>query len=351
MDRPVNVAVIGAGYWGPNLIRNLSATPATHLSWVCDVDLERAKRSVAAWGEVKTTVDVSEVFADPTVEAVAIATPAASHADVALRAIDAGKHVLIEKPLARSMEEGHAIVERARTRNVAVMVDHTFCYTAPVRKIRDIVRSGELGDVLFFDSVRINLGLIQQDIDVFWDLAPHDLSILDFILPPEARPLQIAAHAADPLGIGHACTGYLVAHLANGAIAHAHVNWLSPTKIRTTIIGGTRKMVVWDDLHPSQKISIHDSGVALNEETVGEEARRDTLVSYRVGDIVAPALPSTEALRLVVEEFAAAIRMGRPALTDGLAGLRVLAMLAAVEQSLRKGGALVEVADLLGGAT
>ncbi len=350
MDRPVGIAVVGAGYWGPNLIRNFSAARNTHLLWVCDVDKERARQSVAAWGDVQTTSDLGDVLEDPAVEAVAIATPAASHADLALRVIEAGRHVLIEKPLARTMAEGHAIVEAARARDVVVMVDHTFCYTAPVRKIREVVQSGELGELLFFDSVRINLGLIQHDIDVFWDLAPHDLSILDFILPPQAQPVQVAAHAADPLGIGHACVGYLTIHLANGAIAHVHVNWLSPTKIRTTIIGGTRRMVVWDDLHPSQKISVHDTGVALNDELVGE-SRRETLVSYRIGDIVAPALPTTEALRLVVEEFADAIRDDRPALTDGEAGLRVLAVLAAVEQSLRQGGTMVSVEDMLGNVT
>jgi predicted dehydrogenase len=223
-----------------------------------------------------------------------------------------------------------------------LMCDHTYCYTPAVQKIRELVSGGVLGDVQFVDSVRINLGLVQRDIDVLWDLAPHDLSILDFILPDGCRPQAVAAHGADPIGAGRACIAYLVLQLGGGAIAHAHVNWLSPTKIRKTIIGGSKRTLVWDDLDPAQRVSVFDRGVDLDEAAaLGSDERRDVLVSYRTGDMVAPALPEREGLRGVMEELVAAIREGRPPATDGAAGLRVLDVLEAASRSLDYRGAVV----------
>ena len=235
--KPVGVAVVGAGYWGPNLIRNFAATDQTDLRWVCDISVDRARRAVGAQTQIEITNDLEDVLADPEVEAVAIATPPSSHAPLALRCFEAGRHVLVEKPLAENLEDGTRMVEAAAAASRNLMCDHTFCYTSAVRKIREFIASGELGDVLYFDSVRVNLGLIQRDVDVFWDLAPHDLSILDFVLPDGVVPTAIAAHAADPMSVGHACVGYMTLPLSNGGMAHAHLNWLSPTKIRTTIIG------------------------------------------------------------------------------------------------------------------
>jgi len=339
MDR-LRVAVVGAGYWGPNLVRNFSASAACDLRWVCDLDEQRARRAVGAYSTVGVTTDVDKVLGDDEVDAVAIATPAGTHKALAIAALEAGKHVLVEKPLASSVAEGEAIVALAEERGLTVMCDHTYCYTPAVQRIRDLVATGTLGDLQYFDSVRINLGLVQKDIDVFWDLAPHDLSILDFILPPTLAPLAVAAHGADPIGAGHPCVGYLTLPLPGGAIAHVHVNWLSPTKIRTMVVAGSRRTLVWDDLNPSQRLSIFDRGVDLHvpQDT---EAKREILVSYRSGEMVAPALHETEALQNSVSEFAAAVREHRPPLTDGHAGLRVLRMLEAAGRSLAEGGRLI----------
>jgi predicted dehydrogenase len=222
------------------------------------------------------------------------------------------------------------------------MCDHTFCYTPAVRKIRELVRSGEIGDLHFFDSVRINLGLVQPDIDVLWDLAPHDISILESILPPGVEPLSVAAHAADPIGTGRACVAFMTLQLSGGAIAHCHLNWLSPTKVRTTMIGGSKRALVWDDLNPLQKVTVYDRGVDLvPAQDARDEDRTKAFVSYRTGDLVSPAIFEREALSSMVEEFAACIQTGRPSLTDGRSGLRVLDILEAASRSMELNGAPV----------
>ncbi len=337
---PLRVAVIGAGYWGPNLVRNFEACPETDLVAVCDLDVERARRVLGRHSTVTATSSLEAVLADERVEAVAVATPARTHLEVVLAALDAGKHALVEKPLAASVAEGRKLVEAAAARDLVLMCDHTYCYTPAVTRIRELVQAGELGEIQWVDSVRINLGLVQTDVDVLWDLAPHDLSILEFILPDGREPLAVAAHGADPIGAGRSCVGYLTLPLRHGAIAHVHVNWLSPTKIRTTVIGGSKRTLVWDDLNPSQRISVYDRGVDLASNVTGE-LRREALVSYRMGDMTAPALHEGEALRRVVAEFAACVREGRSPLTDGQAGLRVLRVLEAASESLGWGGTMV----------
>ena len=341
--RRIGIAVVGAGYWGPNLIRNFTAHPDCDLFWVCDLDRQRAAHAVGRHSTVRITQSVDDILNDARVDAVVVATPPATHAPLATSCLEAGKHVLIEKPLATSLADGEDLVQRARRLDRILMCDHTYCYTPAVARIRELVDDGQLGDIQYLDSVRINLGLVQSDIDVFWDLAPHDLAILDFILPLERRPIAVAAQGADPIGAGRACIGYLTLPLAGDAIAHCHVNWLSPTKIRTTIIGGSRRTVVWDDLNPTQRVSVYDRGIDLGA-GLPTQTRRSTLVSYRIGDMVAPALPEQEALQAVVAEFVGAIREGRPPLTDGAAGLRVLGMLEAASRSLAQGGSAVALA-------
>ncbi|MET1039357.1 MAG: Gfo/Idh/MocA family oxidoreductase, partial [Aeromicrobium sp.] len=242
--------------------------------------------------------------------------------------------------LADSFAHGLEMVETARRRGLVLMADHTYCYTPAVLRIRELIADGSLGDILFVDSVRINLGLIQPDVDVFWDLAPHDLSILDFILPGGLRPTGVAAHGADPLGAGRPCVGYLTLPFGDGALAHVHVNWLSPTKIRQMVIGGTRRTLVWDDLNPQQPLSIYDRGVDLAGQSTTGTDRSDATISYRLGDTWAPALPHREALGQMVTEFAASIREHRPSRTDGTSGLRVLSVLEAAATSLAADGAL-----------
>ncbi|MEV6343189.1 Gfo/Idh/MocA family oxidoreductase [Actinoplanes sp. NPDC051851] len=342
--KPIGIAVIGAGYWGPNLVRNFQASPAFRLRWLCDLDADRAQRVLGGYSTVQVTTQLDEVLADPDVDAVAIATPAGTHLPIALAALRAGKHVLVEKPLAATYEEGRQLVDEAAERGLTLMCDHTYCYTPAVLRIRELLHAGELGELHFLDSVRINLGLVQRDIDVVWDLAPHDLSIIDFVLPPGVRPTAVAAHGADGIGAGRACVAYLTLQLSNGGIAHIHVNWLSPVKVRTAIFGGSKRTLVWDDLNPSQRLAVYDRGVDVaSPEELEDEQRRDILISYRSGDMIAPALNEREALRTMVEEYARAITTGEPALTDGRAGLRVLEILQAASVSLAEGGTMIKL--------
>jgi predicted dehydrogenase len=309
---------------------------------VCDLERERALRAVGPRSTVRVTDNLDNVIADPRVEAIAVATPAWTHFEIVLACLEEGKHVLVEKPMAASVAEGEKLVAVARRKGLVLMCDHTYCYTPAVRKLREVIHDGTLGDLQYFDSVRINLGLVQPDIDIFWDLAAHDLSILDFILPHGLTPRAVGAQGADPIGVGHACVGYLTLPLTNGAIAHIHVNWLSPTKIRTTIVGGSRRIAVWDDINPAQRLSMYDKGVDLSG-PVARSVDRQAQVSYRIGDMIAPALPEVEGIAGVVGELAAAIREGRAPLTDGEAGLRVLRILDTVPQSLAAGGAVVDL--------
>jgi predicted dehydrogenase len=340
----IGLAVIGAGYWGPNLVRTAAANPALRLEWLCDLDEERAKAVLGRYTTVRTTASYEQVLADPAVAAVAIATPAATHFELVLAALEAGKHVLVEKPLTSTVPDGVKLAELAERSGLALMCDHTYCYTPAVRRIREFIDAGEIGDVQFVDSVRINLGLVQPDVDVLWDLAPHDLSILDFILPDHLTPVAVAAHSSDPIGNGRACLAHLTVWLSTGALAHVHVNWLSPTKIRTTVIGGSRRTIVWDDMNPSARLMVHDRGVdRVPVGSLGPDDRRQALISYRIGDIQVPALPEREALSSVLSEFAGAIAEHRPPLTDARAGVRVLKLLEAASRSADNGGTRIPV--------
>lgn len=344
----LRVAVIGAGYWGPNLVRNFRASPDWDLVAVCDLDAERARRVVGPRSLVDVETSVNRLLERSDLDAVAIATPARSHQPLAVAAFAAGKHVLVEKPLADTPEAAATMIEAAEAADRVLMIDHTFCYTPAVQYIRRAIADGVLGDVLYVDSVRINLGLVQPDVDVFWDLAPHDLSILDFIMPGGLQVGSVSATGSDPLGAGKACVGYLSMQLAQGGIAHVNVNWLSPTKIRQMVVGGSLRTLVWDDLNPQQRIGLFDRGVDLATQARDSVDRERSTVSYRLGDIVVPALPEREALSSMVGEFAAAIRENRDPLTDGKAGMRVLSVLKAVSASLAMDGMPVRTgADLV----
>ena len=339
MSKQLKIAVVGAGYWGPNLARNFHASPDWELVAICDLDRDRAEALAAKVGGVRVVTDLAVLLGSDDIDAIAIATPARTHHAIAQAALAAGKHVMVEKPLADTGDRGREMVESAAALGLVLMADHTYCYTPAVLKIRELIEEGALGDILFIDSVRINLGLIQPDVDVFWDLAPHDLSIIDFVLPGGLKPESVSAHGADPVGAGKSCVGYLVLPLQNGAIAHVHVNWLSPTKIRQMIIGGTKRTLVWDDLNPQQRLSIYDRGVDLDLQSLDGAERTAATISYRLGDTWSPALPEREALGSMAAEFAASIREGRPSRTDGAAGLRVLAVLEAATESLNADGA------------
>lgn len=337
--RQLRVAVVGAGYWGPNLVRNFRGAPDWDLVAVCDLDESRARKVIGARSTVEIETSLTRLLDRDDIDAVAIATPARTHAPIALAAIAAGKHVVVEKPLADTPEAAEAMVLAAQDAGTVLMIDHTYCYTPAVQYIRDAIATGMLGDLLYIDSVRINLGLVQPDVDVFWDLAPHDLSILDFILPGGLAPRSVSATGADPLGAGKACVGYVTMPLVAGGIAHVNVNWLSPTKIRQMVVGGSRRTLIWDDLNPQQRVAVFDRGVDLATQRADAEQREVATVSYRLGDVTVPALPEKEALSSMVAEFAASIRERRAPRTDGLAGLRVLSVLHAVSRSLADHGA------------
>jgi predicted dehydrogenase len=339
MTEKLRIAVVGAGYWGPNLARNFRGSPDWELAAICDLDRDRAQRVSDLVGGVPVVTQLDDLLADESLDAVAIATPARTHHGIALAALKAGKHVVVEKPLADSGALGLDMLREADDRGLILMADHTYCYTPAALKIRELVQDGALGDILFVDSVRINLGLVQPDVDVFWDLAPHDLSIIDFVLPGGLLPVSVTAQGADPLGAGKACIGYLTIPLADGAIAHIHVNWLSPIKIRQMVIGGTKRTLVWDDLNPQQRLSVYDRGVDLHSQSLTGADRQAATISYRLGDTWSPALPEREALSAMASEFAECIRQGIPSRTDGLAGMRVLSVLEAAGRSLADGGA------------
>ncbi len=338
MDNIINVGVIGYGYWGPNVVRNFSEIPGARVKTVSDFKAELLAKAQARYPTIQVTTDCRDVFTDPKIDAVAIATPVSTHFDLALAALQAGKHVLIEKPMTLSSEKAIKLIEEAEKRNLVLMVDHTFVYTGAVRKMRELVAKNELGDIYYYDSVRVNLGLFQHDINVLWDLAVHDLSIMDYVLP--SKPCAVSA-----TGISHILGGleniaYLTLFFDNSLIAHIHVNWLAPVKVRRTLIGGSQKMIVFDDLDPSEKVKIYDKGITVNG---NPESRYQMLVSYRTGDMWAPQLDLTEALRTEGLHFIRCIQKGELPITDGQSGLRVVKILEAATESMKKQGRLVEI--------
>lgn len=338
-----SIGVIGCGYWGPNLLRNFAENEGAELRWMCDLDESRLASLSRRYPAAKVTTDYRTVVNDPSLDAVVIATPVGTHYEFAKAALQAGKHVLIEKPLTSRVSEAEELIELAESSKLTLMVDHTFVYTGAVRKMKETVESGELGDLLYFDSVRINLGLFQRDINVVWDLAPHDLSIMDYII--ERQPLGVSAVGSSHIERGIENIAYVLLMFPDEFIAHFHFNWLAPVKMRRTLLAGSQKMIVYDDIEPTEKIRIYDKGVTTNRNDDGDdrEAAYRTLVSYRTGDVSIPKLDSTEALRHVVAEFLDSIANKRSSLTDGHAGLRVVRILEAAQKSISGGGRIIEL--------
>ncbi|MCU1385395.1 MAG: oxidoreductase domain protein [Acidobacteria bacterium] len=335
----IDVGLIGYGYWGPNLARNIAESEGVRLTVIADGRPERRDLASRRHPGTTTCADAAEVIADAAVQAVIIATPLKTHHPLAKAALEAGKHVLVEKPLAASYAEASELAEIAARRGVCLMVDHTFVYTGAVRKIRALVETKELGDLLYLDSVRVNLGLFQQDSNVVWDLAAHDLAVMDHLV--DARPVAVSADGTALAGYEHENIAYITVHFDNGFLGHFHVNWLAPVKVRTMLIGGSQRMLVYDDMEPSEKVRVYDKGVDFDLKD--ERAREQILVSYRTGDMYAPKLERREALASVVREFADAIEERRAPLTDGAAGIRVVQLLEAAERSLRAEGRRVRL--------
>ena len=346
MLRPMStttIGVVGCGYWGPNLLRNFAENGDAELRWICDQDQARLAAMSRRYPSAKNATDYRELIADKSLDALAVVTPVATHFQIAREALAAGKHVLLEKPLAATVSEAEELIELAERQGLSLMVDHTFVYTGAVRKMKEIVESGELGDLLYFDSVRINLGLFQRDTNVLWDLAPHDLSIMDYLLG--RQPESVSALGSCHIEPGIENIAYLMLQFPDDFIAHFHFNWLAPVKIRRTLIAGSRKMILYDDIEPTEKVRVYDKGVTANRSD-DREANYQTLVSYRTGDVWAPKLDATEALHYVVAEFLDSIRNQRRPLTDGAAGLRVVRLLEAAQKSIKKGGQRIPLSSI-----
>jgi predicted dehydrogenase len=334
----IGVGVIGYGYWGPNLVRNFSESAGARVVGVSDRRAERLERAASRFPGVKLTQCARELMSDPAVDAVAIATPVATHFALASEALAAGKHVLVTKPLAASSAEAERLIEEAGRRDLLLMVDHTFVYSGAVRRIRDLIREGETGEVLYYDSVRVNLGLFQHDVNVVWDLAVHDLSIMDFVL-------GVAPRAVSAIGVSHVAgcpenIAYLTAHFDGKLVAHLHVNWLAPVKIRRTLIGGSRRMIVYDDLEPSEKIKVYDCGIATHADP---DTVYQIMYDYRTGDMWAPQISRQESLQVEVAHFLECIASGAEPLSGGSAGLRLVRILEAADRSMKNDGARVEL--------
>ena len=336
----IRIGVIGYGYWGPNLVRNCFEARGGSLACVSDLRAERLALVNKRYPAVKVTQDVRELIEDPAIDAVAIATPVSTHYDLAMRALQAGKHVLVEKPLASNTEQVQRLMDMADRKKRVLMVDHTFVYTGAVRKIRELVDGGNLGEIYYYDSVRVNLGLFQHDVNVLWDLAVHDLSIMDYVLP--FRPCAVSATGLSHVPGGTENIAYLTLFFEGSQIAHIHVNWLAPVKLRRTLIGASRKMIVYDDLEQSEKIKVYDKGITLNNHQSPEKLY-EVLVGYRTGDMLAPQVDGTEALRLEIDHFLRCIDGLERPVTDGSAGLRVVEILQAATQSMARKGRPVEL--------
>lgn len=335
----MKVGIIGCGYWGSNLLRDFNHNAHVDLRYACDQDPERIKWIALQYPRLKVTTDYKALLRDGDVVAVAVATPVSTHCHLVKESLEAGKHVFVEKPLARSVREAERLVTLASKKGLTLLVDHTLIYTGAVRKIRTIVAEGELGSIHYFDSVRINSGLLRHDVNVIWDLATHDLSIIDFVFGEE--PVSVMASAASHTRLGVEDVAYVTIAFKDNLIAHIHVNWLSPVKIRKIIIGGSKKMAVFDDLDPFAKLKVYDRGIAVpfpcKKQTNHESCR------LRNGDMYTPAIDNAEALKTAVGHFVDCIINQKTPVTDGEAGLRVVRILEATDKSIRRGGARIRL--------
>ena len=332
----LRIGVIGYGYWGPNIVRNFSATHGASVAVVCDTNpksLERARRDHPA---LRVTSDPDDVLRAPDIDAVAVITPAATHFVLAAQALRNGKHVFVAKPFTTSTAHAQELIDLAAKKNLTVMVDHTFLFTGAVRKIHELMDENALGSLYYYDSVRVNLGLFCGDINVAWDLATHDFSIMDYLI--RERPAAVVATGEKHVN-GVEDVAYITVYFPNKIIAHFNVNWLSPVKVRTTLIGAEKRMLVWNDLEPDEKIKIYDKGV----ETTSREGVYELLVSYRAGDMWAPKIEQVEALKLETQYFVDCVLDGKTPFNDGHSGLRVVGLLEAVDKSLKQRGEIIYV--------
>jgi predicted dehydrogenase len=332
----VKFGVVGYGYWGPNVVRNLDRLESAEVVAVCDKSPASRKKVAKAYPDVLVTEDSAELMSSPDIDAIAVVTPVWTHYELAKAALLNGKHVFVEKPFTSNAAQAQELIELAAQRNLKIMVDHTFLFTGAVTKIKQLLDDGSLGKLYYYDSTRVNLGLFQHDVNVVWDLAPHDLSIIDHLI--EQTPEAISATGQTHLN-GHEDVAYITVYFPDKVIAHINVNWLSPVKVRTTLIGGEKKMLVWNDLEADEKIKIYDKGVNVTS----REGLYDLLVHYRSGDMWAPQIEQVEALTRELSYFVDCIANDKTPVNDGEAGLRVVRMLEAANESIRQRGAVVRL--------
>jgi len=332
----IRVGVIGYGYWGPNIVRNLRGLEGCQLSAVCDESPAALKRVKQAHPDMAVTTQSSELLESPEIDAIAVVTPVCSHFKLAKAALENGKHVFIEKPFTATTQQAEELIELAERKKLKIMVDHTFLFTGAVRKIRELIDDGVLGSLYYYDSTRVNLGLFQHDVSVVWDLAPHDLSIMSFLIPEE--PEAVIATGQAHLN-GHVDVAFLTVYFPGNTIAHINVNWLSPVKVRTTLIGGEKKMLVWNDLEADEKIKIYDKGAQMGN----GQGLYDLMVSYRSGDMWAPRVEQVEALKVELAYFVDCVAKDQTPINDGVAGLRVVKLLEAADHSLAARGRAVQL--------
>jgi len=330
----IGIGVIGFGYWGPNIVRNFQSLNYGCVKRVCDLSPKSLSRASNMFPGLNVSSNADDVLTAPDIDAVAVITPVATHYPMARKALESGKHVFVEKPFTQSAAQAEELIELAERKHLLIMVDHTFLFTGAVSKIKELIDSEVLGSLYYYDSMRVNLGLFQSDVNVIWDLAPHDLSIMQYLIPQ--KPEAVVATGEKHVN-GLEDVAYITVYFADNLIAHFNVNWLSPVKVRTTLIGGEKKMLVWNDLEPDEKIKVYDKGV---KKTNGE-GRYDLLVSYRMGDIWAPRIDQVEALKVETKYFLECIENDKKPFNDGVAGLKVVRMLEATDASLRNKGGMV----------
>ena len=327
----IKIGIIGYGYWGPNIARNFNACENAKLVSICDLDEKRLKLAKSTYPFIEEFKDPLDLIKSDEIDAVAVITPVYTHYELAKSALEHGKHIFVEKPFTSKVSQGEELIEMAEKKDLKIMVDHTFLFTGAVQKMREIVNSGELGDLFFYDSVRVNLGLFRHDVNVIWDLAPHDFSIMNYLI--DEKPTAITATGSEHFGRNLEDIAYVTVHFNNNFIAHFHCNWLSPVKVRKTLISGSKKMLIWDDISPDEKVKIYDKGVDVDIKNIHE-----LLVSYRSGDVRIPRVENTEALKLEAEYFAECVEKNWKPFNDGEAGLEVVRMLQASDESLKKDG-------------
>ena len=330
----INLGVVGYGYWGPNMVRNFMETPGSKVKAISDLIPSRLEKAQNRYPGINVSTNYEDLVADPGIDAVVISTPVSTHFEIAMKALKEGKHILVEKPMTISSDQAKRLIDEADKRKLVLMVDHTFIFTSAVQKMRNLISSNELGDIYYYDSTRVNLGLFQHDVNVIWDLAVHDLSIMDFIIPE--KPISVSA-----IGLSHVTNqpvniAYLTLFFSGNIIGQINVNWLAPVKIRRTLIGGSQKMIVYDDLEPSEKIKIYDKGITVGDNN--PDNIYQILINYRTGDMWAPKLDGAEALKIEALHFIECIEKGSQPETNGESGLRIVRMLEAATESLSRNG-------------